>query len=72
MVKVSVDPEIVARVDRLSGRALDPGGAFWRAQAERLLAAFLWSEGRVPDGGRLTVHDVSRADLDAAAVWPLD
>jgi CheY-like chemotaxis protein len=70
-VTVLIDPEAVARVARLSGRMLEPSGAFWRRQAERLLAGVLWSEGRVPDG-RLTVRDVSRNDLDIAAAWPLD
>ena len=68
-VTVTIDPAIVARVARLSRRTLHPGGAFWRDQAERMLAAYLWSEGRVPDAGRLTVHDVSREDLEAAASW---
>ena len=71
-VTVSIDPEAVARVARLSRRALQPGGAFWRGQAERLLSAFLWSEGRVPENGRLTVQDVSRDDLDVAAAWQFD
>jgi CheY-like chemotaxis protein len=71
-VTVSIDPEAVARVARLSRRALQPGGAFWRGQAERVLSAFLWSEGRVPENGRLTVQDVSRNDLDVATAWQLD
>ena len=71
-VIVRIDPEAVARVARLSRRQLQPGGAFWSEQAERLLAAYLWSEGRMPDSGSLTVHDVSREDLDVAAAWVLD
>jgi CheY-like chemotaxis protein len=71
-VTVSIDPEAVARVARLSRRALQPGGAFWRGQAERCLSAFLWSEGRVPENGRLTVQDVSRDDLDVATAWQSD
>jgi CheY-like chemotaxis protein len=71
-VTVSIDPEAVARVARLSQRTLQPGGAFWRGQAERRLSAFLWSEGRVPDNGRLTVEDVSRDDIDVAAAWEFD
>ena len=69
---VSIDPEAVSRVTRLSGRDLRPGGTFWRNQARHLLAAYLWSESKPPESGRLTVHDVSREDLDAAASWPLD
>jgi DNA-binding response OmpR family regulator len=72
LVTVSIDPEAVARVARLTRRQLQPGGAFWRDQAERLLAAFLWSEGKPPANGRLTVRDVSRDDLDVAAAWDLD
>lgn len=71
-VTVAIDPEAVARVTRLTHRALRPGGGFWRGQAERLLSAFLWSEGRVPENGRLIVHDVSREDLDVAAAWTSD
>jgi len=71
-VTVAIDAEAVARVARLSRHALSPGGAFWREQAERLLSAFLWSEGKAPADGRLTVHDVSREDLDAAAAWTAD
>ena len=52
-------------------RQLRPGGAFWRGQAERLLSAYVWSEGRAPDDG-LTVHDISRDDIDVAAAWNLD
>jgi DNA-binding response OmpR family regulator len=70
-ITVAIDPEAVARVERLTGRRLDPGGAFWKGQAERLLSGFLWSEGRVPDG-RMTVHDISREDLDVVNTWSLD
>jgi DNA-binding response OmpR family regulator len=72
IVTVAIDQEGVERVARLTHRRLEPGGAFWRAQAERLLSAFLWSEGKGPDNGRLTVHDVSREDLDLALVWERD
>jgi hypothetical protein len=68
-VSVSIDPEAVDRLARLTHRRLEPGGAFWRLQAERLLSAYVWSEGKGPDDGRLTVRDVSRDDLDVAARW---
>ncbi len=71
-VTVAIDPEAVDRLARLTHRRLEPGGAFWRMQAERLLADYVWSEGRGPAGGRLTVRDVSREDLDVAARWELD
>jgi DNA-binding response OmpR family regulator len=69
-VTVTIDHEAVERVARLTHRRLDAGGSFWRLQAERLLSAYVWSEGRGPSDGRLTVHDVSREDLDVAARWP--
>jgi CheY-like chemotaxis protein len=71
-VTVTIDPEAVDRVARLTRRRLGAGSTFWRVQAERLLSAFLWSEGKGPDTGRLTVHDVSREDLDVAARWEDD
>jgi len=71
-VIVRIDPDAVARVARLTRHPLEPGGGFWREQAERLLSAYLWSEGKVPEGGRLTVHDVSRDDIDVAAAWDRD
>ena len=40
-VVVAIDEEALARVARLSRRALQPGGAFWRYQAERLLSGVL-------------------------------
>jgi DNA-binding response OmpR family regulator len=71
-VTVVVDPEAVGRIRRLTGRDLAPQGAFFRLQAERLLSAHLWSEGKPPDTGRLTVRDVSRDDLDIALAWEAD
>jgi hypothetical protein len=71
-VVVTIDREIVARVARLSRRALQPGGTFWREQAERLLSAYVWSEGRAPESLRLTVRDVSREDIELAASWQSD
>ena len=72
LVTVSIDPEAVARVARLGRRHLQPGGAFWREQAERLLSAYLWSEGKTPESGRLIVHDVSRDDLELVNAWTAD
>ena len=69
VVSVAIDREAVERVARLTHRRLEPGSAFWRSQAERLLSAYVWSEGKGPDDGRLTVRDVSREDLDVAARW---
>lgn len=71
-VTMAIDPGAVERVARLTHRRLDAGGAFWRVQAERLLSAYVWCEGKGPADGRLTVRDVSREDLDVAARWELD
>jgi CheY-like chemotaxis protein len=71
-VTVVIDPEAVARVTRLTRRELQPGGAFWHEQAQRLLSSFLWSEGKPPEDDRLTLRDVSRDDIDAAAAWASD
>ena len=67
--RVAVDPEAVERVTRLTHRRREPRSSFWRLQAERLLSAYLWSEGKGPANGRLTVVDVSREDLDIASRW---
>jgi DNA-binding response OmpR family regulator len=68
-VAVKIDPEAVARVARLTHRELPPEGGFWRQQAERMLAAYLWSEGTLPGPDQLRVTDVARAELDIAARW---
>jgi hypothetical protein len=59
-------------VARLTKHNLQPHGAFWRTQAERRLSTYLWSEGKTPESGRLTVEDVTREDIDVAAAWELD
>jgi DNA-binding response OmpR family regulator len=71
-VTVAIDPEAVSRVERLTHRRLEPGGSFWRGQAERLLSAYLWTEGTVPPAGRLTVSDIPREDIEMAVDWKLD
>jgi CheY-like chemotaxis protein len=69
VVKVAIEAEAVDRVARLTHRRLEAGSTFWQLQAERLLSAYVWSEGKAPPAGRLTVRDVSREDLDVAARW---
>ena len=71
-VTAMIDPQAIGRVTRLTRRELRPGGAFWRDQAQRLLSAHLWSQGKPPVDGRLTVRDVSREDLDVAEAWDSD
>jgi DNA-binding response OmpR family regulator len=71
-VIVAISPEALGRVARLTNRNLQPHGAFWRSQAERRLSTELWTEGRTPESGRLTVEDVTREDIDVAAAWTSD
>jgi FixJ family two-component response regulator len=73
-VIVDISPEAVARVARLTKRQLAASGAYWRNQAERRLSAHLWTEGQLPESGRLIVAetDVSRDDIDVAAAWTAD
>jgi DNA-binding response OmpR family regulator len=71
-VIVAISPEALGRVARLTKRILQPDGAFWRSQAERRLSTELWTEGKAPESGRLTVEDVTREDIDVAAAWTSD
>jgi len=71
-VVVAINGGAVARVERLTHRHLQSEGAFWRSQAERRLSEHLWMEGQLPAGGRLTVDDVAREDLDTALAWEAD
>lgn len=68
-VTITIDPTAVARVERLTGRHLPASSSFWQVQAENLLAAFLWTEQRVPEPDVLRVLDISRDDIDIAAAW---
>ncbi len=67
-VSVAIDAEAVAMVERLTRHRLPAESSFWTTYAERILAAYLWDEGRIPSA-RLTITQVSRLDLDIAARW---
>jgi CheY-like chemotaxis protein len=69
LVTVTIDPEALDRVARLTQRRLEPDSGFWRVQAERLVSAWVWSEGRPPADGRLVLRDIAREDLEVAARW---
>jgi DNA-binding response OmpR family regulator len=71
-VIVTISPAALGRVARLTKRNFQPQGAFWRSQAERRLSTELWTQGRTPQNGRLTVDDVTREDIDIAAAWESD
>jgi CheY-like chemotaxis protein len=68
-VLVQIDEETVAYVERMTRRELPPENSFWTSQAERLLADYLWKEGKVPATRRLTLKDVNRDELPIAARW---
>lgn len=69
LVSVAIDPAAVARVERITGRRLPASSSFWQVQAENLLAAYLWTEQRVPEPDSLRVRDVSRDEMASAAAW---
>ncbi len=70
-VVVEIDPEAIGYVERMTRRKLPPSSSFWAVQASNFLGAFLWNEGRLPDG-RLTLRDVDRDDLPVAERWKDD
>jgi DNA-binding response OmpR family regulator len=70
-VTVEIAPEAIERVERMTRRHFPCESSFWTAQAERALSAFLWDEGRIPPGRTLTLRDVDREEILAAARWDL-
>jgi CheY-like chemotaxis protein len=68
-VTIAIDEEAIARVERIAGRRLEATSSFWQVQAENLLAAYLWTEQRIPEPDTLRVRDVSRDDFASAATW---
>jgi len=68
-VVVEFDPAVVGFVERATGRRLPIESAFWTWQAERVLNNYLWNEGKVPAGGRLTIARMDRDDLQVATRW---
>ena len=71
-IVVEIDPGLMAHVEEMTGRRLPAGHAFWTWQAERVLNNFLWTEGKVPPGGRLRIDKVDRDGLQVAAGWQGD
>lgn len=70
VVDVSIEPAAVERLKQFTGPRHQPGGSFWTSRAEELLTAMIWTEGRVPPPGTVTVKGFSRIELDAALGWP--
>lgn len=68
-VLVRIDEEAVSYVERMTRRRLPADSSFWTIQAQRILSDHLWKEGKVPPTVSLTVRDVDRDELPAAARW---
>jgi len=68
-VIVSIAGDEVERIERLTGKRLAPGGAFWRTHAEQRLADHLWLEGAPPVDGRLVLRELPRTAIDLALQW---
>ena len=71
-VIVKVDAEAVGYVERMTRRRLPASSGFWASRAERLLSNYLWTEGKPPSGGRLTLTEIDRDELMWAERWEDD
>jgi DNA-binding response OmpR family regulator len=70
-VVVEFDAEAIGFVERAAHRRLPAENAFWASLAERCLNGFLWSEGKVPPEGKLTIESngIDHDALQFAARW---
>jgi DNA-binding NtrC family response regulator len=71
-VLVQIDEEPVGYVERLTRRRLPPESSFWTEQARDLLSDYLWSEGKIPPTGKLTLNDLDPDKLPIAERWGED
>lgn len=71
-VVVEIVPEMIGFVERTTGRRLPLENSFWTWEAEHVLNNYLWNEGKVPPGGKLTIARVDRDDLQVATRWEGD
>jgi hypothetical protein len=53
-VVVEISPEAVVILEKLTRRHLPITNSFWASYAERILATYLWNEGRIPSS-KLTI-----------------
>lgn len=70
-VVVEIPDHVMAYAERITHRQLPPENSFWTYRAERVLATYLWNEGRFPEA-RLAVSDLAPEELDIAARWERD
>jgi FixJ family two-component response regulator len=68
-VGVKIDVEAVGYVERITKRRLAPDNSFWAFAAERLLSDYLWNQGKIPPGGKLTLKEIDRDQLLMAERW---
>jgi len=71
-VIVEIVPEVIGFVERTTGRRFPLEHSFWTWEAEHVLNNFLWNEGKVPPGGKLTIAKLDRDDLQVAVRWEGD
>jgi DNA-binding NtrC family response regulator len=71
-VLVQIDKEPVGYVERMTRRRLPPESSFWTEQARDLLSDYLWSEGKIPPTGKLTLNDLDPDKLPIAERWSED
>jgi DNA-binding NtrC family response regulator len=71
-VLVQIDEEPVGYVERITRRRLPPESSFWTQEARNLLSDYLWSEGKIPPTGKLTVKDLNPDKLPIAERWSGD
>jgi hypothetical protein len=53
----------------MTRRKLPAENSFWTSQAQRLLADYLWQQGKLPPTRKLTIRDVDRDEIPIAARW---
>jgi DNA-binding response OmpR family regulator len=68
-VLVKIDDEVVGYVERITRRRLETNNSFWAFAAERLLSDYLWNQGKIPPGGKLTLKEIDRDQLLMAERW---
>jgi CheY-like chemotaxis protein len=71
-VLVSIHPNEVARVARVTGKDLKADGAFWRQRAERAVMNHFFQKAASPPGNRLVVDRISDDALILAHGWTKD
>jgi DNA-binding response OmpR family regulator len=70
-VVVEIAMEAIDFVEHATHRRLPPESGFWGSLSERCLNAFLWNEGKVPPGRKLTItaKEIDRDRLQMATLW---